>query len=81
VLRVIQARRRNVIDLDCDIGYLHRGHGKNCREPHVLDDRPLLGSPGLYRGGVQRLVWVETVEQVMGLAVPPRAHYIRTILD
>src|SRR5260370_12547087 len=26
------------------------------------------------------LVWVETVEQMMGLAVPPRAHYIRTIL-
>src|ERR671938_731212 len=26
------------------------------------------------------LVWVETVEQMMGLEVPPRAHYIRTIL-
>src|ERR1041385_7039311 len=26
------------------------------------------------------LVWVETVEQMLGLEVPPRAHYIRTIL-
>jgi NADH-quinone oxidoreductase subunit D len=26
------------------------------------------------------LVWVETVEQMMGLEVPPRAHYVRTIL-
>ena len=26
------------------------------------------------------LVWVETVEQMMGLDVPRRAHYIRTIL-
>ena len=26
------------------------------------------------------LVWVETVEQMTGLVVPPRAHYIRTIL-
>src|SRR3712207_8064853 len=26
------------------------------------------------------LVWVETVEQMMGLEVPPRAHYVRTVL-
>jgi NADH-quinone oxidoreductase subunit D len=26
------------------------------------------------------LVWVETVEQMMGLVIPPRAHYLRTIL-
>ena len=26
------------------------------------------------------LLWVETVEQMMGLVVPPRAHYLRTIL-
>src|SRR5918997_1070811 len=81
VLRVIlRLDGETVIDLDCDIGFLHRGMEKiaeNRLYPMIAPywDR-LDYIPAVSNG----LLWVETVEQMLGLEVPPRAHYIRTVL-
>ena len=81
VLRVIlKLDGETVIDLDCDIGYLHRGMEKiaeNRLYPMIAPYWDRLDYLAAVSNG---LVWVETVEQMMGLEVPPRAHYIRTIL-
>ncbi|HEX8890429.1 MAG TPA: NADPH-quinone oxidoreductase, partial [Pyrinomonadaceae bacterium] len=81
VLRVIlRLDGETVIDLDCDIGYLHRGMEKiaeNRQYPMIAPYWDRLDYLAAVSNG---LVWVETVEQMMGLDVPPRAHYIRTIL-
>jgi NADH-quinone oxidoreductase subunit D len=81
VLRVIlRLDGETVIDLDCDIGFLHRGMEKiaeNRLYPMIAPYWDRLDYISAVSNG---LVWVETVEQMMGLPVPPRAHYIRTIL-
>ncbi len=81
VLRVIlRLDGETVIDLDCDIGFLHRGMEKiaeNRLYPMIAPYWDRLDYIAAVSNG---LVWVETVEQMMGLEVPPRAHYIRTIL-
>jgi NADH-quinone oxidoreductase subunit D len=81
VLRVIlRLDGETVIDLDCDIGFLHRGMEKiaeNRLYPMIAPYWDRLDYIAAVSNG---LVWVETVEQMMGLEIPPRAHYLRTIL-
>src|SRR5881227_1722460 len=81
VLRVVlKLDGETVIDLDCDVGYLHRGMEKiaeNRMYPMIAPYWDRLDYIAAVSNG---LVWVETVEQMMGLDVPRRAHYLRTIL-
>src|SRR4030095_6713714 len=81
VLRVIlKLDGETVIDLDCDIGYLHRGMAQ-LDENRMCAVIAAYGERLDYIAAVSNgLVWVETVEQMMSLDVPPRAHYLRTIL-
>jgi NADH-quinone oxidoreductase subunit D len=81
VLRVVlKLDGETVIDLDCDIGYLHRGMEKICENRLYPQIAPYWDRLDYIAAVSNGLLWVETVEQMLGLAVPPRAHYIRTIL-
>jgi NADH-quinone oxidoreductase subunit D len=81
VLRVIlRLDGETVIDLDCDIGYLHRGMEKICENRLYPMIAPYWDRLDYIAAVSNGLVWVETVEHAMGLEVPPRAHYARTIL-
>src|SRR5258708_11330064 len=81
VLRVIlKLDGETVIDLDCDIGYLHRGMEKIAENRQYSMIAPYWDRLDYIAAVSNGLVWVETVEQVMGLVVPPRAHYLRPIL-
>jgi NADH-quinone oxidoreductase subunit D len=81
VLRVVlRLDGETVIDLDCDIGYLHRGMEKIAENRMYSMIAPYWDRLDYIAAVSNGLVWVETVEQMMGLPVPPRAHYLRTIL-
>jgi NADH-quinone oxidoreductase subunit D len=81
VLRVIlRLDGETVIDLDCDIGYLHRGMEKICENRLYPMIAPYWDRLDYIAAVSNGLVWVETVEHALGLEVPPRAHYVRTIL-
>jgi NADH-quinone oxidoreductase subunit D len=81
VLRVIlKLDGETVIDLDCDIGYLHRGMEKICENRLYPMIAPYWDRLDYIAAVSNGLVWVETVEHAMGLEIPPRAHYVRTIL-
>src|ERR671924_1756846 len=81
VLRVVlRLDGETVIDLDCDIGYLHRGMEKIAENRMYTMIAPYWDRLDYIAAVSNGLVWVETVEQMMGLDVPRRAHYIRTIL-
>ena len=81
VLRVIlRLDGETVIDLDCDIGFLHRGMEKIAENRQYSMIAPYWDRLDYIAAVSNGLVWVETVEQMMGLDVPPRAHYLRTIL-
>jgi NADH-quinone oxidoreductase subunit D len=81
VLRVIlRLDGETVMDLDCDIGYLHRGMEKIAENRQYSMIAPYWDRLDYIAAVSNGLVWVETVEQMMGLDVPVRAHYIRTIM-
>src|SRR5437870_10166789 len=81
VLRVIlKLDGETVIDLDCDIGYLHRGMEKIAENRMYTMIAPYWDRLDYIAAVSNGLAWVETVEQMMGLDVPRRAHYVRTIL-
>src|SRR3977135_4320399 len=81
VLRVIlNLDGETVMDLDCDIGYLHRGMEKIAENRMYTMIAPYWDRLDYIAAVSNGLVWVETVEQMTGLDVPPRAHYLRTIL-
>src|ERR1044072_1865828 len=81
VLRVVlKLDGETVMDLDCDIGYLHRGMEKIAENRMYTQIAPYWDRLDYIAAVSNGLVWVETVEQMMGLPVPPRAHYLRTIL-
>lgn len=81
VLRVILKLDGEIVtDLDCDIGYLHRGAEKifeNRLYPMIAPYFDRLDYIAAVSNG---LVYVETVEKAMALEVPLRAQYIRVIL-
>jgi NADH-quinone oxidoreductase subunit D len=55
VLRVVlRLDGETVIDLDCDIGYLHRGMEKIAENRMYTHDRAVLGSARLHRRGFKR---------------------------
>ncbi|HEX8174712.1 MAG TPA: NADH-quinone oxidoreductase subunit D [Pyrinomonadaceae bacterium] len=81
VLRVVlRLDGETVIDLDCDIGYLHRGMEKIAENRQYSMIAPYWDRLDYIAAVSNGLVWVETVEQMMGLEVPPRAHYIRVVM-
>jgi len=81
VLRVVlKLDGETVIDLDCDIGYLHRGMEKIAENRMYTMIAPYWDRLDYIAAVSNGLVWVETVEQMLGLDVPRRAHYMRTIL-
>jgi NADH-quinone oxidoreductase subunit D len=81
VLRVIlKLDGEKVVDLDCDIGYLHRGMEKISENRFYTMIAPYWDRLDYIAAPSNGLLWVETVEKMMGLEAPPRAHYLRVIL-
>src|ERR1051325_2270165 len=81
VLRAIsKLDGETVIDLDCDIGYLHRGMEKIAENRMYTMIAPYWDRLDYIAAVSNGLVWVETVEQMMGLDGPRAAPSIRQCL-
>jgi NADH-quinone oxidoreductase subunit D len=81
VLRVLlKLDGETVIDLDCDIGYLHRGVEKICEHDTYPMITPYFDRLDYIAAVAGDLVYVETVEKLMGIEVTRRAQYLRVIL-
>ncbi len=81
VLRVIlKLEGETVVDLDCDIGYLHRGVEKICENRPYTAVEPYFDRTDYVAAISNNLCYIETVEKIVGLEVPPRAKYLRVIL-
>src|SRR3954471_24294317 len=81
VLRVLlRLDGETVIDLDCDIGYLHRGVEKICEHDTYPMITPYFDRLDYVAAVNGDLVYVETVEKLMGIELPRRAQYLRAIL-
>ena len=81
VLRVLlKLDGETVVDLDCDIGYLHRGVEKICEHDTYPMITPYFDRLDYVAAVNGDLVYVQAVERLMGVEVPRRAEYLRVIL-
>jgi NADH-quinone oxidoreductase subunit D len=81
VLRVVlRLDGERVVGSDIVIGYLHRGVEKLCEQRDWSQIVLLTDRMDYVAAATNNLGYVETVEKLMSIEVPRRAHYIRTIL-
>jgi NADH-quinone oxidoreductase subunit D len=82
VLRVVlRLDGERVVDADVVIGYLHRGIEKLSEARDYTQIVLLTDRMDYLAAATNNLGYVETVEKLMGLEVPRRALYLRTILS
>ena len=82
VLRVVlRLDGERVVDADLVIGYLHRGVEKLCESRDWTQIVLITDRMDYVAAATNNLGYCETVEKLMGLEVPRRARYIRTILS
>ncbi|HJQ25217.1 MAG TPA: NADH-quinone oxidoreductase subunit D [Blastocatellia bacterium] len=81
VLRVIlKLDGETVTDLDCDIGYLHRGVEKIAEHDTYAMITPYWDRLDYVAAVSNDLLYVEAVEKLLQVEVPRRAQYLRVIL-
>ena len=81
VLRVIlKLDGEKIVDLDCDIGYLHRGIEKLAEHRSYTAAAPYMDRLDYLAAVSNNLAYLETVEKLAGIAVPEKAQYVRVIL-
>ncbi len=69
-----------VLDAESFIGYLHRGVEKLGEHGDYRHYGPILDRMDYVASVSNNLAYVETVEKLMAVQVPPRAQYLRVIL-
>lgn len=69
-----------IIDMDVRLGYNHRGIEKACEERTYIQDMYLIERVCGICSHSHSTAFIQAVEEIAGLVVPPRAKYIRTII-
>ena len=81
VLRLkLKVDGERIIDCYPIIGYLHRGTEKLFELHPFFQNVPHTDRMDYVAAAANNLAYVGAVEKLLGLVVPPRARYIRTIL-
>lgn len=81
VLRVIlKLEGEKIMDLDCDIGFLHRGVEKLVENRSWVVAAPYMDRLDYLAAVSNNLAYVEAVEKLCQIEVPEKAQYLRVVL-
>jgi NADH-quinone oxidoreductase subunit D len=70
-----------VADIDLEIGYLHRGFEKMCEQVTYNQVFPYTDRLNYVSPAINNIGFALTVEKLLGLEIPDRTKYIRTIIS
>jgi NADH-quinone oxidoreductase subunit D len=69
-----------VVKCDTEVGYLHRGFEKECENSTWTQCFPYTDRLNYLSAALNNFGYALAVEKLLGITVPPRCNYIRTIL-
>jgi NADH-quinone oxidoreductase subunit C/D len=70
-----------IIDMDVEIGYLHRCFEKMCETHNYNQIIPYTDRLNYCSAPMNNSAFCETIEKLLGVKVPPRAQFLRMIID
>jgi len=80
VLRlVLKLRGEEILEAEPVIGYAHRAHEKMAENRNYLMFLPNTSRVDYLSGMIYNIAYCQAIEKIMGIEVPERAQYIRTI--
>ncbi len=71
----------HIIDIDTQIGYLHRGFEKTCENRTYTQCIPYTDRLNYVSPLINNVAFAMAVEKLIGLDVPPRCKYIRVLVS
>lgn len=75
-----EVKGEEIVDIDIRLGYVHRGIERACQDRSYKHNIYLIERICGICNITHTTNYCQTVEQLLGIEVPDRAHYIRTIL-
>jgi NADH-quinone oxidoreductase subunit D len=77
----VELSGERILDVDVEVGYLHRGFEKMCETVDYNQVMPYTDRLNYVSPVINNVGWCLTVEKLLGVEVPKRAQYLRVILS
>jgi NADH-quinone oxidoreductase subunit D len=75
----LQLDGERIVDSDVEVGYLHRGFEKECESGEYYQAIPYTDRLNYASPLINNVGYCLAVEKLLGVTVPPRGQYVRTI--
>lgn len=75
----VELEGENIAEIDCEIGFLHRGFQKSCENVTWTQCLPYTDRLNYVSAMMNNFGFLNAVEKLIGLEIPERAQYIRVI--